>query len=316
MRKILALALLFFAVSLDAGSRPRLSVDEAFSIFHAESRREAKQAAETASDTRRGRSAAQTFERLFRSRISGKNIKKLTATDLGLIHQAAQAVVMYSLERRYAFDMLKILQELSAKGGATGEHYKATFAALVSVREFSRARALAASYPAEDFEPLPKVGNAFVRRGKPSVWTIDRNNEVRVRNIDITGRASIIAVSHPRCHFSTRAISDIASDALLAPLFRSHSVWITPQTGELSLGKIEWWNREYRDFAIAPVVRQSDWPVVDYWGTPAFFFVRDGRVVAKVVGWPKEGRRDELVAAAQKAGLLRDAASQRSPREK
>ena len=37
-----------------------------------------------------------------------------------------------------------------------------------------------------------------------------------------------------------------------------------------------------------------DWPQFDSWATPVFYFMREGRVVATVTGWPKEGRAREL----------------------
>jgi hypothetical protein len=44
--------------------------------------------------------------------------------------------------------------------------------------------------------------------------------------------------------------------------------------------------------------------VIDSWGTPTFYVLKDGAVTAKVDGWPKAGRRRELLAALHKVGLV------------
>ena len=44
--------------------------------------------------------------------------------------------------------------------------------------------------------------------------------------------------------------------------------------------------------------------MIDYWGTPTFYFLQNGVVRAKVTGWPKEGRRAELLAALRQVGLI------------
>lgn len=54
---------------------------------------------------------------------------------------------------------------------------------------------------------------------------------------------------------------------------------------------------------IAFSARREDWPFVDDWSSPTFYFLRQGKLVAKVTGWPKEGRRAEFSAALHQLGL-------------
>jgi len=83
--------------------------------------------------------------------------------------------------------------------------------------------------------------------------------------------------------------------------------------GVLYLPVLQRWNREHRDYPVALVVRQTEWTFVDYWNTPTFYFLKDGVVVEKVVGWPKAGHRDELLSASRKAGLIRSPAEPAAP---
>jgi len=48
------------------------------------------------------------------------------------------------------------------------------------------------------------------------------------------------------------------------------------------------------------VIRSElDWPQIPYWGTPTFYFIKEGRVIQQIVGWPPEGRVKALLAALQ-----------------
>lgn len=47
----------------------------------------------------------------------------------------------------------------------------------------------------------------------------------------------------------------------------------------------------------------GEWPMIDDWATPIFYFLRDGRLVAKVIGWPRGGRVAGLETAIRDVGL-------------
>ena len=63
------------------------------------------------------------------------------------------------------------------------------------------------------------------------------------------------------------------------------------------------WNAAHPGFLLSFLHAREDWPMFRSFATPTFYFFRDGQLVATVEGWPKEGRRDALIAAAQTAGI-------------
>ena len=292
------------AVLSSRGAIPTPAIDHAFTAFQSEVERELA-ASRHGSHTRLQRHANEAYERLFRSHLTRGNLNDLSSADLDLIHRAAEMAGTYAPEERYARDMAAILDELSRRGAATNAHTTATYRMLVAVRDLAGARRVAAKYPAGEFEVLPAVRADREPARGPSVWLLgDDPNEVVRRRMDIEAGPRIVVVSHPLCHFSRNAVSAIASDDVLGPLFRSHATWIAPQSGTLNLPVLRRWNGEHRDFAVALVVRQAEWTFVDYWNTPTFYFLKDGAVVQKVIGWPKKGHREELLSAARKAGML------------
>ncbi|HEX2121465.1 MAG TPA: hypothetical protein VHL59_07470 [Thermoanaerobaculia bacterium] len=301
---LLALAVFASGMALSRGAIPASEIDNAFTAFQSEIEKELV-ASRRGSDTQLRQHAAETYERLFRKQLTRAKLDDLSSADLDLIHRAAEIAGTYAIEERHARDMVAILDELSRRGDATKLHYSATYRMLVAVRDFAGARRLAAKYPAEEFEVLPTVRADPDPAKGPSVWTLsDDKNEVVRRRVEMDTGPRIVVVSHPLCHFSRNAVSAIAADDVLGAVFRSYATWIAPQSGTLNLPRLQQWNREHRHFEVALVVRQTEWTFVDYWNTPTFYFLRDGAVVQKVIGWPKEGRREDLLSASRKAGIL------------
>lgn len=278
------------------------AIDRAFSAFQSEIEREVV-ASHQGSHTRLRQHATDTYEKF----IPKAKWSDLPSGDLDLILRAAEMAGTWAPEERYARDMVSVLDELSRRGDATKIHIDATYRMLVAVRDLAGARRLAAKYPAGTFEELPATVRTDPEPATgPRVWSLsDDANEVVQRRMNLNDGSRIVVVSHPRCHFSRNAVTAIASDDVLGPLFRAHASWIAPQSGTLHLPALQRWNREHPDFAVALVVRQAEWPFVDYWNTPTFYFLKDGAVVQKVIGWPKEGRREELLAASRATGMLR-----------
>jgi hypothetical protein len=293
-----------FAIFASTIAIPSAEIDTAFSRFESEIRREVV-ASHEGSHSQLRRHANEAYEKFVGTRLTRASLNGLSSADLALFLRAAEMAGTYAAEERYARDMTAILDELSRRGDAGNVHYTAAYRMLVAVRDFAGARRLAAKYPAGEFEVLPAVRIDREPAKGPSVWVPgDDPHEVVQRRVDVAAGPRIVVVSHPSCHFSRNAMSAIAADDTLGPLFRSHATWIAPQSGTLNLPALQRWNREHRDFAVALVVRQTEWTFVDYWNTPTFYFLKDGAIVQKVIGWPKEGHREELLAASRKAGML------------
>jgi len=110
-------------------------------------------------------------------------------------------------------------------------------------------------------------------------------------------------VTHPACHFSQEAFRAIEGDAGLLALFADHAQLIAPSARRFEVALFQQWNREHPGLPMRLAYDRSQWPQLEAWSTPTFYFFRDGRLQAVVDGWPKGGRKDDLLAAARKIGL-------------
>lgn len=118
---------------------------------------------------------------------------------------------------------------------------------------------------------------------RPTVIVREGDRFVR-RGLSFGKQTQIIAIGG--CHFADDAMRDIDADPELQRAF-ANARWLLPQEATGSLDRT-------RDSRLVAVYRRDEYPMTDEWSSPVFYFLRDGAVVHKVVGWPKQGRRDEL----------------------
>lgn len=232
-------------------------------------------------------------------------LDQLRDRDLDLVFRAAQAAALYTLDPRHIRDMQSALHGLEARGLASRRHYMHAQKTFIKARQIGEALELWRRRP-EDVEAVPALREAAgIEPGQPTEWVVapDRPELLR-RGVDLRA-AQVVVVSHPRCHFSRDAMRDIADDPVLAQAFDAHARWLAPPDGSFSLDAIQAWNRENPGQTVALAFRREEWPIIDSWSTPTFYFLDDGVVVAKVEGWPRGGRRDQLLTALRRVGLMK-----------
>jgi len=108
--------------------------------------------------------------------------------------------------------------------------------------------------------------------------------------------AGVIVVGHDDCSWTQRALSDISGDREVSDFFSRKSVNIAPHNtifqpvpaGARSNFSIVW--------------DPGEWPEVDNWSVPNFYFFRGGRVVHVVRGWSGEEQLEEVRAGIAKVG--------------
>ena len=230
-------------------------------------------------------------------------VDKLGNADLALLFQAAHVAFSYSASPRQLDDMQLDLAELRRRGIARDDNDAKVYASLIEIRYFDQARAFAKLHPRASVQPVPVVADDSSRQGPTALLVRAGGSKLERRTVDL-GKGRIVVVSSPLCHFSQRAIRSIESDAALRPLFHDHAVWVVPQDQSTPFATVAEWNRLHPDESMAVAYRRAEWPMIDLWETPVFYFFRDGRVVSKVIGWPVAGRKAEIKRSLKLAGLI------------
>ncbi|RZI60888.1 MAG: hypothetical protein EOP37_09570 [Rubrivivax sp.] len=147
--------------------------------------------------------------------------------------------------------------------------------------------------------PLPMSSSVV------SGWDVDMTgNMLREREISTVDRPLVVVFS-PTCNPCRRAALDIDKDPELRQIFFSCSLWVSPLDQTFSMDDYGEWDKKHPRLRGAIV---KDWnrlalpfPVV----TPTFHVFEHGRSVLHIDGWPREGRKDQIVAFARENQAMR-----------
>jgi hypothetical protein len=176
------------------------------------------------------------------------------------------------------------LGELERRGVAAPAWVKKVHAALVRRRDFDAANAFRARHPAAKLTAMPPVGEERDDGHGPSVLALSEDGSTLIhRTVALDPVAQVVVVAG--CHFSQDAAHAIENDPLLRAAFSRHVLWIMPADWNPADPALVRWNRAHPIAAMSTVYREREWPMIDTWAMPTFYFLRNGQVQSKVVGW-------------------------------
>lgn len=251
------------------------------------------------SEAERGAMIASTYRERFGA-LTAAELDALPDASLDLLFRAAEIPVGYTLDPYYGEQMNAAYERLAAHSRVEPRHRRSMFEAWVMLRRFDAARRIAEVAP--DAGHLPRLRETPVPSGAPALWAPGEGADTLTRHPADLTQPRIVVVSHPLCGFSQNAARQIAADPELGPRFAAQSLWLLPQTAALDVDQVRAWQSAHAPYRMAYVDLQRNWPGMDEWGTPTFYFFKDGRVVHKVVGWPAEGRKADLLEGLARIG--------------
>ncbi len=251
------------------------------------------------SEVERGATIAATYRERFGA-LTASDLDALPDASLDLLFRAAEIPVGYTLDPYYAEQMSAAYERLAARSRVEPRHRRSMFEAWVMLRRFDAARRIAEASP--DAGHLPLLRETAVPSGAPALWALDDGADALTQRAADLTQPRIVVVSHPLCGFSQNAARQIAADPELGPRFAVRSLWLLPQTATLDVDQVRAWQAAHQPYRMAYVDLQRNWPGMDEWGTPTFYFFKDGRVVHKVVGWPAQGRKADLLEGLARIG--------------
>lgn len=229
--------------------------------------------------------------------------------EVDLLFQSAFLAGFYTYDEKYLDDMRSDVAEFGRRGRVPEKVQVDFYHSLVAQRRFDEATRFQQAHPDAKLSALPIVHDDLPKdfRGPTGLYLVDsksdRSFHRRVLPLT-TSSAHVVVISHPKCHFSRNAVADIERSDTLLPIFQAHSIWITPQDGNIDVASLAAWNQAHRIPPTAVSYRQSEWPMFHNWATPTFYFFKDGKLVREVSGWPANGNHEALNAALREVGLL------------
>lgn len=236
---------------------------------------------------------------------SEESVRRMGNEDVKILFRAASLMAFYQSSKTYRNDMRVALEVMDARGIAAEQDFKDMFGELLKDREFAEARTFRRKHPSLHLPRVPEFRDRTASETQgPTALNIDDEKFQLVRtSLDISHGAHVIVIGHPKCQFCQAAIRDISKDPDFAEVFFLHSRWLAPPERELNIDAFQQWNRNHPHVKMEMIYSRDEWPGFAIGATPTFYFLRDGKVVGKVSGWPKEGHLKELKSGFKQLGL-------------
>ncbi|MEG2803136.1 hypothetical protein [Stenotrophomonas sp.] len=212
------------------------------------------------------------------------------------LFRSTALIAFYAREPATLLRLQCLYEALVARDLAADEHHRAMRGSLIALQRFDEANALndrLQTPPAA----LPQIqGNTLVGRPLLRMMGLAQVERTVLAEAGVV----VVAVVHPYCGFSRRALEAITTRPDYAWL-RSHLQLVVPIGQAWPGQEMLDWNTAHPALPMQPMVSDPSWQVLDTGQSPVFHLLRDGKVVATVSGWPPEGADLRLFRAALEA---------------
>ncbi|HEY0200033.1 MAG TPA: hypothetical protein VGC19_16095 [Rhodanobacter sp.] len=289
---------------MDARATP-LSASERVAPSTLESRYNRLIAISQRHDDSTPRDLLQSYTADFASSQTDAQRHALGSRDVEFLFRATGLSFGSGGQPRYLTDMRADFAELDRRHAVECPVASDLYDALVRTRRTNEARALLASHPVLDRAP-PVMRTGRVHKGQPSLWIANatRRKLLRLR-FNIRAPAQIIVLAGTGCHFCHNAARDLERDPLLRDIFRDYGQWVAGSDDLTAFDAVRQWNRDYPDMRLGIAYSNDELPMLKHDGTPTFFFLDHGTVVATVIGWPDNGNLEAIRRGLRRIDLLR-----------
>ena len=252
----------------------------------------------------RARAVDSAFLEEFSDLLDSSKISVLSDDDLRYAFSAASIAASATSDASITRVMRQVLDALSKRKLATRNDRVAYWGQLVMERRMDEANAYSRANPDEALPLQPTIKGQGSTGSPAFLQPRDASHRVFDRvPVDVTKGARVIVVGHPYCHFTRNAVAAIDEQPKLSEAIGKVAMFIMPPRRTLDSTEAEDWNKAHPREVMHLVEHKTDWPMVDSWDTPTFYFLRDGRVVTKVTGWPRGGHMSELLAGLASIGV-------------
>ena len=214
-------------------------------------------------------------------------IEKLSDDDVKDFYEIAMTLSFYANGPRYTRQMRRAFDEMEKRGLTTRRIGKRMRDQYVASRMFVDANKFSESRPDLKLKSIPEIEISREKSALPSLLRLSADGKsLSQESFDIGKDARVVVVGSPWCSFSQTASAAIANDSVLSTLMNLHSIWILGQSMIPDFDDIKKWNDTFVGRPLLIVNRNEEWPWIPAWETPDFYFVKHGKIVTSVVGWP------------------------------
>ncbi|MCD7099704.1 hypothetical protein [Stenotrophomonas sp. MMGLT7] len=202
------------------------------------------------------------------------------------LFRATAFAELYSLSESDVDTLGCLYQELSRNGKTSRWHVLTYAGALVTVARYADANRLSKHVPDGRMPLLPELTAAPSLSKGWRFISLENEAHADVRNwTPLPDQLQIIAVVHPACAFSVRALADIESREDLRQM-RDHLLLVVPPDASLPNKALLTWNGTHPDMPMHVMYTRDDWQALPSLDTPTFYLMSGTQLVQTFEGWP------------------------------
>lgn len=187
---------------------------------------------------------------------------------------------------------------LVERGTAGAEHHRRLIGLHVARGDFAQAERLRRQW-LSNVPALPRVLPGRFPPGLP-VYAVQADGSLVRDSIRLSGD-QVVAIVHPRCGHSRRALQNIVAQPAYQGL-RAKLVLVVPNGPHWAGDSIAEWNGLHPELPMSVMYMDKRWAAFDRQQTPVFHLVREGRVIETGTGW--RGAGEELAPIMRALGLV------------
>lgn len=252
------------------------------------------------------------YDRYFR--VAQSRVHKISDADLHILLRAAIDTGKFTETSRFLNQALTDLNELASRGQAVDRDYLDVYQELVHYRRLTEAKTIFRDHHVDGMEPIPTIiDQVGTLRHARTEYQISSGRDELIHRLSVLPKTGILVTASPHCGYAVNAAHTIHNDPILGPVFRDHSKWLAPPDGRYDLSAFQDWNNAYPEATLSITYRQSDWEFIKNWGSPTFYFFRNGRLIRKLEGWRQEGGGQKLEKIVRSLGLINPSMALRQP---
>lgn len=233
--------------------------------------------------------------------LKGNWERECNSKCMTVLFQATDYVCFFSFGQTSDPELPDVLRttfnHLKASGLSSEDQAREARKCLIKFRRFDEARKFSRTEQLSGEEiPSLEVPASLSPIRRVIKYAPD-GRSVSVAQAKPLGKKAVLMIASPTCGASNEALKAIESDAAFRKALLPKLTIIAPPSGIIEAAAFSGWNRQHPLFPQAQAFGSQDWPEAIDWGTPGFYFVLEGKVVAYKWGWGPgalEGIRSEL----------------------
>lgn len=237
---------------------------------------------------------SKNFQTLYvkkvRTFLDNKPCGALQDAELKAVINLMTTLSFYVQSDEIAMNFEQCVMEADSRKISTPTMLKYLYKGLINSRMFSKAKKLTEEHPISGFKPItPEVKNLKLKSNTAVIYEYDESSKNLLKTLFTFAKGKeVIVIATPNCQFCLNAVKDIKSEKVILNILAKKSRWLIPPDGSVYFNQAIQWNVHNPKIRMSLIDKFDYFPNEDYWGTPTFYFLENGKVIDKLSGWPKD----------------------------